>query len=112
MTDDKKFTTLKEWYLNEDLQLEDLTTKQFYSLLHTLDFKLLSEKLKNDVKIYYLKDMQGGNNNHIEQDIFYEEYEHNNKQKEITFDIKHQVFDRLEAYLEDYFVVNNAFDDD
>ncbi len=115
MTDDKiTAPTLKEWYINEaDVDYLPLTDKQFYELLECLSFELKHEVLKNDMKIYYLKDLQEGNIQHIEQDIFYTEWEHDNNQDVLSENIKEQVVDRLDTvYLHDYFVINNAFDDD
>lgn len=105
--------TLKEWHLDEDdLYHNDLTDKQFYELLSCLFFKLKSVKLENDMRIFYLEDLQGGNNNHIEQDIFFTDWEDDEKQETLSENIKDQIVERLDTvYLTDYFIINNAFDD-
>lgn len=105
---------LNNWYFNKDSSAKDLTDIEFKYLLSCLDFELKSQVLENGIKIYFLKDLQGGNLGNIEQDIFYCEYEKiygldNLKQQEKNNweHIKDSIIVRLEIYLYDYFERDN-----
>jgi hypothetical protein len=116
MKKDNNLYKLKEWYDNKQTGAEDLTEEQFYELLDFLDFKLKSYELENGIKIYYLKDLQGGNLGNIEQDIFYCEYERvfeldkiKKQDKDNWLYIKDSIIGRLEIYLYDYFEKDKLF---
>ncbi len=103
---------LKRWY-DDGTDSVDLTDELFYELLYFLDFELKHTKLENGIVIYYLNDLQEGNLNNIEQDIFYNEYDRDFEQSSISREekekrkflyIKEYIVDRLEVYLYDYFV--------
>lgn len=110
MKKDNSLYKLKEWYDNKQTGAEDLTEKQFYELLYCLDFELKSQELENNMTIFFLKDLQGGNLVNIEQDIFYCEYEKvygldsiKKQNKDNWLDIKDSIISRLEIYLYDFF---------
>jgi hypothetical protein len=111
MKKDNDLYKLEKWYNNKETSAIDLTEEQFYELLSLLNFELKLQELKNGIKMYYLKDLQGVNLGNIEQDIFYCEYEKvygldniKKQDKHNWLNIKDLIIKRLEVYLYDYFV--------
>jgi hypothetical protein len=116
MKKDNNLYKLKEWYDNKETSSIDLTEDQFYELLDFLNFELKLHKLKNGIKVYYLKDLQGVNLGNIEQDIFYCEYEKiygldniKKQDKNNWIHIKDLIINRLEVYFYDYFVRDGLY---
>ncbi len=86
-----------------------LTDRQFYELLDFVNFELISHRLENGIKIYFLKDLQDTNLGDIEQDIFYIKYKKTyglvdakKQDRDDWLCIKKMVLGRLEIYLYDY----------